>query len=132
MGVLWSVFPLDHRVRQWLDELEVPYPDKPSRYPTGAEVKAVLRSLNSYKVEITERGVGRDWNASINWAADAGKGPWASLRIIEYSGDDLPQEIWFSGGWSEPMTEILRGLSVTCGPLILVPTTGELPEVITA
>lgn len=65
MGVLWTVWPLDNETRRWLDEIEVPYPAKASRFPTGTEIKTALKELADHQVEITDNGKDGSWQALI-------------------------------------------------------------------
>jgi hypothetical protein len=132
MGILWTVWPLDDGMREWLDEQQVSYPDKPSRLPTGAEIKSVLALLGDYDIELTDHGLGAPWQASIVHKEGGDAGQWTLLNISNYSGDDLPQELWFEKGWESLITDILKHLSAGCGPLVLIPDTGGEPTVIAA
>jgi hypothetical protein len=132
MGVLWTVWPVDDGMREWLDEQQIAYPDKPSRFPTGAEIKSALALLGDYDIELTDNGLGAPWQASIVHKEGGDGGPWTLLNVSSYSGDDLPQELWFDKGWESLITEILKHLSVACGPLVLIADAGGEPMVIAA
>jgi hypothetical protein len=132
MGVLWTVWPLDAEIKSWLDEMAVAYPNAASRFPTGAEIKTVLEGLLDYDVEITDNGIGACWQAMITHKNGGDKGPWTLLNISKYSGDNELQELWFEKGWEELIQDILKNLSSACGPLVLIPDTGDVPRGITS
>jgi hypothetical protein len=130
MGVLWTVWPLDSEMRQWLDELGIPFPAKASRFPTGTEIKAVINGLAEHQVEITDNGTGKPWQAFVTHRRGADGHGWTLLNISEYSGDDQPQNLWFEKGWPPLIVLTLERLTPQCGPLVLIPDTGEAPTVI--
>lgn len=130
MGVMWTVWPLDDQMCAWLDEQQVSYSKAPSRFPTGAEIKKAVGSLDGYSVEVNDNGVGAPWQASIVHASSGDSGPWALLNITTYSGDDEPQQLWFEKGWESLITEILQKLVYVCGPLALIADSGGKPVVI--
>jgi hypothetical protein len=130
VGILWTVWPLDEGMREWLDEQCIAYPERPSRFPTGAEIKSVLAMLTSYDVEITDNGLEEHWQAFIVHKEGGDSSPWTRLNVSNYSGDHLPQQLSFEKGWESLITEILQHLSVACGPLVLIADTGGEPTVI--
>jgi len=130
MGVFWTVWPLDEDVRRWLTEIQVPFPDQVSRFPVGGEIKRALTDLPGYQVEITDNGIGASWQALITSESGADEGPWTLLNVSEYTGDELPQKLWFEKGWESLITTILERLVPACGPLVLIPDTGGTPTVI--
>ncbi len=133
MGVLWTVWPLDDEMTGWLDRLEIDYPKVASRFPTGAEIKAVLADLDEFETDITDNGLGSMWQVYVSAKMlPPGDGAWTVLNITEYSGDDREQNLCFEKGWEELILLILSKLSEECGPLVLVPDTGEDPSIIYA
>jgi len=130
MGVLWTVWPLDEKMKSWLDETGVPYPQTSSRWPKGSEIKAVVASLGEFDVEVSDNGIGGTWRASIVSRKGGDEGEWTLLNISRYSGDDEEQELWFEKGWESLITRILGLLAVHSGPLVLIPDTGDDPAVI--
>ena len=131
MGVLWTVWPLDEKMKSWLDETGVEYPAAPSRFPTGSEIKKVVASFKEgFDVKINDNGLNGPWQASIVSKAGGDTGEWALLNISEYSGDDQEQELWFEKGWESLNVKILKELSLHSGPLVLLADTGEEPIVI--
>lgn len=130
MSVLWTVWPLDEDARRWLTEIQVPFPDQVSRFPVGREIKRALTDLPGYQVEITDNGIGASWQALITSESGADEGPWTLLNVSEYTGDELPQKLWFEKGWKSLITTILKRLAPACGPLVLIPDTGDTPTVI--
>ncbi len=111
--------------------MNISWPDLPSRFPTGSEIKKVIGELMGYEIKINDNGVGWIWQASIVHKCGGDNGPWAHLNISEYSGDEEQQKLWFEKGSPELNEEILRRLGKMCGPLVLIPDTGEKPQVIT-
>ena len=130
MGILWTVWPLDDEMKSWLDEIEVEYPDKASRFPTGLEIKNALTTLSEYDIKITDNGPGASWQAFIVHKQGGEKGPWTLLNVTKYSGDNEQQKLWFEKGWEELIELVLKKLSVSCGPLVLIPDTGGDPIII--
>jgi hypothetical protein len=65
MGVMWTVWPLDENMKNWLDECAVDYPDSISRFPTGAEIKKAISSLDDFNIKIIDNGIGGPWQASV-------------------------------------------------------------------
>jgi hypothetical protein len=117
-------------MRSWLDELGTAYPHVPSRFPTGSEIRAALSEIEGYRVEISAGGIGAPWQASVSRAIAPEQGPWTVLNITAYSGDDMPQEVWFAKGWQELIEQIVGRFALRCGPLTVFPDTGEEPKVI--
>lgn len=124
MGTFWTVWPLDEQMRGWLDNKGVSYPDEPSRFPTGNEIKTVLRELHDVFVTIRDNGPNAPWQASITSKAGGDAGPWTMLTIENYSGDGLPQKMYFEKGWESLIKDILAKLVPDCGPLVLLADTG--------
>jgi hypothetical protein len=132
MGVLWIVLPLDEPIKRWLDNLGISFPAKPSRFPTGTEIKTALAEMRGYDVTISDNGLGGCWEADIVDRRGADEYGWALLRILKYAGDDQPQELYFEKGSEAVMAAILSRITTVCGPLVLVPDTGDPPIVIDA
>jgi hypothetical protein len=130
MGVLWTVWPLDDDMQKWLTELGVSFPQRTSRFPTGNEIKKALTELDGCAVEVTDNGIGFSWQALITDRRGADNYPWTLLNVSKYSGDEEPQELWFEKGWEDLIVSVLARLPPVCGPLVLIPDTGELPRAI--
>ena len=65
--------------------------------------------------------------------SQAGSEMWASLVIMDYNraeDENSPHEFYFEKGWSELVLEILDKLSEICGPLVLVPHSGDKPTLV--
>ncbi|MGY0215854.1 hypothetical protein ACWJJH_00545 [Endozoicomonadaceae bacterium StTr2] len=131
MGVLWTTYPLNEEMREWLESEGVDVPENDSRFPTGKEVKEALESLESVNVEITDNGIGGTWQAWLNSSLEP-ETIWTLLNISEYSGDDEPQEVWFEKGDENLVKYVLGKISYKTGPQVLIPDTGDTPEVISA
>jgi hypothetical protein len=130
MGILWTVWPLDDDMSSWLDDQEVAYPRAPSRFPTGAEIKAVTSGLRAHNVKVNDNGLHAPWQALITQKGDATDPEWAVLTVSDYSGDDLPQQLYFEKGHESLIIEILKRLVSSCGPLVLIDDAGGEPSVI--
>lgn len=131
MGVLWTTYPINVEMREWLESEGVEAPENDSRFPTGREVKQALENLEEVTVEITDNGVGHTWQAWINSKLEPEK-IWTLLNISKYSGDDKPQEVWFEKGDENLIKYVLGKISYYSGPQVLIPDTGDTPEVINA
>jgi hypothetical protein len=112
-------------MRAWLDENGVGYPDKPSRFPTGNEIKAALSRLGDLSVSICDNGPNATWQASIESGDSGDSGPWTLLTINNFTGDDLPQELCFEKGWEGLIKRVLGEFARSCGPLVLLADTGD-------
>ena len=132
MGILWTVWPLDDKMKAWLDESGVDYPDQPSRFPTGHEIKRVVTSLETFDVKINDNGLGRTWQANIVAKGGGDTGEWTLLNVTRYSGDEQEQQLWFEKGWEPLIKRILRELTASTGPLVLIADAGGAPQVITS
>jgi|ERR1700677_2442528 len=129
MGVIWTILPLNDRIKPWLEDMGIAYPNSLSRFPTGMEIKSVLRGLKDYKIDIYEKGIGVGWQAVISHKNDINSS--TILNIRAYAGDNEQQKISFSKGCEKLNEDILKRLTIMCGPLVLIPDTGEDPAVIT-
>lgn len=128
MGVLWTVWPLDEQMQAWLGEQGIEFPDKPSRFPTGGEIKAVLEAFPG-AAEITDNGIGGAYSAFLTLGA-ADDEMWTLLQITSFTGDEEPQELWFEKGHEQLIADVLRKLTPACGPLVLIADVGDPPQVI--
>jgi len=130
MGVIWTVWPLDGDMTDWLSSQDIDFPAVASRFPTGAEIKLVL-SDPLFQVEINDNGLNRTWQALIEHHSGPDNG-WANLIISEYSGDIEPQKLYFEKGDETLIRLLLMRLAGHCGPLVLIDDAGDPPRVITA
>jgi len=115
---------------QWLDEQEVAYPLTPSRFPTGAEIKAIVSELKGHSVKVRDNGLHAQWQALITPKDDEVDPEWALLTVSDFSGEDLPQQLYFEKGHECLVIEILQRLTPSCGPLVLIDDAGGEPVVI--
>lgn len=130
MGILWTVWPLDDDMCQWLDEQEVAYPLTSSRFPTGAEIKAIVYGLKGHSVKVNDNGLHVLWQALITPKGDEVGPEWAVLSVSDFSGEDLPQQLYFEKGHERLIIEILQRLTPSCGPLVLIADAGGKPAII--
>jgi hypothetical protein len=80
-------------------------------------------------VKITDNGLDPSWQARIE-SEEAPEELWTPLNISTYTGDNEPQEIWFEKGHRIIIHQVLKAVCAKCGPLLLLPDTGDTPEVI--
>ena len=135
MGVLYTVLPLDDEIATYLrDEgAHVPPHSKSTRNPTLLEVRAACDRLSGFRTEYFVSQDGKRWQASIEGATNPQEEPWTLLNVSDYTGrEDEPQRIWFEKGWESLILRVLHGLASSCGPLVLLPDTGEQPIAVTA
>ena len=132
MGVIYHIEPLDDEMAALLEEMgaSVPESAQPSRNPTPAEVREVCGALRDYT---TEFNVKRNsyWQAIIE--ATKGRDEGTVLNVEKFKGaEDKPHGIWFEKGSPALILEILKRLAKHCGPLVVVPDTGDSPLAVTA
>jgi len=133
MGVLYAIVPVDDEIADYLREMgeSVPEADAAPRNPTPREIRAVCDALPGQRVHYSFK-FGAFWQAVVEGAADPEQEPWTLLNIAEFSGsEDEPHPISFDKGWPSLILEIVRRLSVSCGPLAVIPDTGEAPIAVT-
>ena len=128
MGILWTVWPLDDQMRTWLDEQDIAFPDRPSRFPTGREIKEALTDFAG-SPDIRDNGVGGPYSAFLR-RRTAEEEQWTLLQITEFTGDDEPQKLWFEKGHEQLIVDVLRKLTLACGPLTLIADVGDPPQII--
>jgi hypothetical protein len=129
MGIMWTVWPLDGDMINWLRSQNIEFPGSASRFPTGFEIKRVLADP-ALQVNIHDNGKGKTFQALIETKADA-KHRWANLMITDYTGDEEPQKLYFEKGDETLIWDILKQLTAHSGPLVLIDDAGDPPRVIT-
>lgn len=128
MGVLYSAFPLDGEVREWLREEGVTAPEVNGCAPTPNEIRAALDTLDHQTVSYNiSEGV---WQAQIDDAASPEEGPWTMINVLEFSDADEPCQFYFEKGWPELIVMIAHRIAQLCGPIVIVPDTGCPPVVV--
>lgn len=132
MGVIYTVIPLPDEkdeIVAWLHSLGVSCPVGEGRYPSIQELRSVLDHLDGYTIRYST-GQGH-WYADVSQTGRV-TSDWAFLVVSDYSGNDADShEFWFERGSPLVMMLILQQLARACGPLILLPDTGDLPLVVT-
>jgi hypothetical protein len=126
MGVSHVVLTLldDPAFAPWLEQhgVVLPRPWPPSRYPTPAEIRAVLDQQPAYTVEYRS-GPGL-WDAWI----DADDRQRTAIWVQDFSGgEDAPHTFFFHKGSEELNIQILEQLALVCGPFVLVSDAEVLP-----
>ena len=132
MGVGYVLVPLDLELESYLHGIGValPEPGWTSRNPTPTEVRGVCSHLPGSDAEFVCLGDG--WSVDLSDAVDPQRGPWTSINVVNFSGDeDRPHVVGFSKGWPSVILQVSLGLALLCGPLILWPDTGDEPIVVT-
>ena len=131
MGTLWTTYPLNDEMTEWLDSLDITYPAVPSRFPTGKEVKEAVDELKGIKVSVRDNGIGSSWQAWLESESEPEQ-LWTLLNITTYTGDSDQQEIWFEKGHEKLIKQILSKICKRCGPLVLIADTDGDPEIVGA
>jgi hypothetical protein len=112
----------------WLTHLNLPIPDTvpPGRYLAPAEIQAVLNDIPGLKVSYLVSD--RAWQASITARGDVS---WATLAVKDYIGDPQePHHFYFPSGWDDLILLVTSYLVKRCGPLVLLPDSGDLPQIV--
>jgi len=132
-SILYDVVTLydcmqDPATLAWLTHLDLPLPGTapPGRYPRPEEIKLCLESIPGLRISylISEKA----WVAAILSRNDI---TWASLAVKDYDGNpDNPHHFCFPAGWDEIILLVVSKLVRVCGPLVLLPDSGDLPQLI--
>jgi hypothetical protein len=133
MGVLYVVAPLGAAEREWLTGQGVPLPSgrKRGRNPTPAEVRAVCDRLDGFRVEYHASAEKKFWQAVIRGAKGRDRARGTILNIDDWGGsEDRRHPIWFEKGDPALILEIVHALSASCGPLAVMPDTGDPPAAV--
>jgi hypothetical protein len=130
MGILYTVWPLDPDAKKWLRSQQILFPDIPARWPSRIELEAVLKELKGFAIEYANNGPGKRWDADISDGEEDGN--WTLLHAEPYEGDDGCTHVHFEKGEPTLIVAILRSLSATTGPFMLLPDIGCPPMVVSA
>ena len=131
MGVFYHIEPLDDEMATLLDEMggTAPKFDKPSRNPTPAEVREACATLGGFEVEFNVKPKSR-WQAIITNRSDA---EGTIVNLEKFKGDEeKPLAMWFEKGPPALILQVVKELAKWCGPLVVVPDTGDVPIAVTA
>ena len=131
MGVMYSVFPLQADLCEWLEEQGVRYPSQTSRNPTLAEIKAVIASHPKWQAELSDEREGKRFSALLTEVTDAESAErisWCMVQIIALQPG--PNEFYFENGDPLMILEFLCELCTATGPLVLITDTGDPPLVV--
>ncbi len=118
----------DPGTMDWLAHLDLPLPDTmPSgRYPTSVEIKEALEAIPGVKVSYFISN--KVWEAVIRSRKDVS---WANLIIKNYDGNPhSAHHFCFPAGWDEIIILATSHLVKRCGPLVLLPGSGDLPQLV--
>ncbi|HKB04982.1 MAG TPA: hypothetical protein VKD90_22355 [Gemmataceae bacterium] len=129
MGVLYIVEPLDAEIREWLSEEGVALPR--GRNPTPAEIRAVCDALDGFRVKYIASTKKKFWQAVVEGRKGRDRERWTILNIEKWGGsEDRRYQILFDKGDPALILEIVRALTAPCGPLVVIPDTGDTPIVL--
>lgn len=134
MGVLYLVVPYDDEIAGYLAEFDVEPPtgETSARNPTPLEIRRVCEALPDTVANFRSKP-GAFWEVALEGADDPERQPCTLLHVKDYNGvDDDPHSISFEKGWPSLILQVAQGLSVTCGPLVVIPDTGDAPIVVTS
>ena len=131
MGIIYLVVPLDPEVSAWLDREAIDHPpaSPTARGPSPREVLDALDALDGLRSRIDKQVQQGRVDIEVE---DAREGRSTSIRLSECLSDDRPCQLAFSKGSEELIGSILNAISSLCGPLVLVPDSGEDPTVFRA
>jgi hypothetical protein len=133
MGVIYLVDPLDDEQREWLSEEGVALPGgtQRGRNPTPAEVREVCDALEGFRVSYNASAKNKYWQAEIQGIKGRDRNRGTLLNIDKWGGSEQRRyKITFEKGDPSLVLEIVCGLSVHCGPLVVTPDSGEPPAVV--
>jgi len=128
MGILYTVWPLDSQMKEWLTSQGIAFPEGSSRWPTKQEIRNALGSLRGFKVRYTENGPNARWDATIE-SPDV-EDLWTLLHANPEAASDSTTHIDFEKGEPGLIVAILRDLSSATGPLVLMADVGGPPLVV--
>jgi hypothetical protein len=131
MGVIYIVEPFNDEMASLLEEMgaAVPDSDKPSRNPTPTELREACAALNGFKTKFNVKAKAH-WQALISREETD---EWTTLEVRKFSGaEDKPHSILFEKGTPRVILEVLKSLAGKCGPLVIIPDTGDPPIAVTA
>ena len=134
MGVFYVVEPLDDELREWAEREGVALPPgrgkRTARNPTPAEIRAVCAALDGYRVTYNASTKHKFWQADVEGATGANSKSGTLLNIDQWGGSETRRyKIFFEKGDPALILRIIHGLSAQCGPLAIIPDTGEAPVV---
>jgi len=122
MGVIYSVFPVDSEVREWLITEGLSLPDSDGHAPTPQQLKAALETLHDQAISFN---IGeRVWQAQIDDLNSPETGPWTVINVIDYTSPDEPCAFYFEKGWPELIIKVVHRITQQAGPVVVVPDTG--------
>lgn len=112
----------------WLAHLDLPLPGTAphGRYPSPEEIKETLENIPGLKASyaVSEKV----WEAGIISRQDI---TWANIAVKDFNGDpESHHHFYFRAGWDETILLVTSHLVKICGPLVLLPDSGDLPQVV--
>jgi hypothetical protein len=131
VGVFYHVQPLDKEMAALLGEMgaAVPRFDGAARNPTPAEVREACGALRGFETRFNVKA-GKHWQAVVE---GAGGDEGTIVNVEKFKGfEDRPHSIWFEKGSPAVVLQIVKQLSRRCGPLVVLPDSGDTPVAVTA
>ena len=133
MGVFYLVEPFDGADLEWLEAEGVTIPDGAGqgRNPTPAEIREVCDGLEGVGVTYSASAKEKFWQADVAGLKGADRKRGTLLNIDNWGGSESRRyKITFETGDPGLILQIVHGLSATCGPLLIVPDSGDTPAVV--
>jgi hypothetical protein len=135
MGVFYVVDPLDDEGREWMAAVGVSLPRgrQGGRHPTPAEVRDVCDSLDGFRVEYNVSAKKKIWQADVQGIKGPDRQRGTLLDVEKWGGSEQKRHrILFEKGDPSLVLRIVHGLSARCGPLAVIPDSGDSPVVVWA
>ena len=135
MGVLYIVEPLDDEGREWMGSEGVALlrGHESGRNPTPAEIRAVCDALDGFRVDYNLSTKKKIWQADIEGFKGPNQNRGTLLDIDSWGGSEQERyQIMFEKGDPSLILRIVHGLSARCGPLVVIPDSGDPPIVVWA
>jgi hypothetical protein len=129
MGIIYHIEPLDDEMAALLEEMGAAAPEAgaASRNPTPAEVRRACAALKGFETTFNVKAKSR-WQAVIRGTGRGKDDQGTILNVEKFRGsEDRPHAIWFEKGSPALILEIVKRLSTDCGPLVVLPDTGDTP-----
>jgi hypothetical protein len=133
MGVFYLVEPLDDEQREWLEAEGVALPSSAarSRNPTPAEIREVCDALPGFRVGYNASAKNKFWQANVTGIKGRDRNRGTLLNIDNWGGSEQRRyKITFEKGDPDIILQIVQGLSAHCGPLVVIPDSGDTPAVL--
>ena len=130
MGVIYSAFPVDECVRDWLADNGEPEPSADGRAPTAVELRTALDDLAGF--DVTYRPTPKGWDAEIAFPAGAPDAGSTDLWVTEPDDADAPCRFAFHKGSGDVTVRVTYHLAERFGPFAFIVDSDGRPLLIDA